>query len=179
MPYFMANIVNPLRGLIGGRVLEFQPPLMSALSFKDERDLDNSRRIAFDDFRNRFRGSVSIFIAISRSNGITPILMTQANGIYGASDFPSECLATQITEYSLKPSVHDYRIAYAWLNAILRQKSSARNVEIIDLGKKVPKSSEYIYDSVHLTEKGSLLAAQIISQMIHKLEENRVLLGSL
>lgn len=47
-------------------------------------------------------------------------------------------------------------------NDALLQVCRARGVECIDLGKILPKSSTIFYDDVHFTDKGSLMAADVI-----------------
>ena len=49
------------------------------------------------------------------------------------------------------------------LNEVIREVSATRQVDLIDLAKLIPSSSKYMYDSIHLNENGSILAAEILT----------------
>ena len=48
------------------------------------------------------------------------------------------------------------------MNDVIREVSVDREVDLIDLDRSVPSSSDYIYDTVHLNEDGSKLVAEIL-----------------
>ena len=57
-------------------------------------------------------------------------------------------------------------------NNIIRDVAKSENVLIIDLAKEIPQTKDFIYDGIHLNEKGSLLVADIITKFfIDKLEK--------
>ena len=65
----------------------------------------------------------------------------------------------------------EYIESYTRLNDVIREVSVSRNVDLIDLANLIPSSSNYIYDSVHLNENGSKLAAEILTDYwLKKLE---------
>ena len=70
-------------------------------------------------------------------------------------------------EISIK-SVDEFIYLYKEANSIVSEISSLNNVEFIDLNNLVPKTSEYIYDMIHLTDKGSLLVSEIITNYLKK-----------
>ena len=55
-----------------------------------------------------------------------------------------------------------YIKGYARLNDVIREVSVNREIDLIDLDRLVPSSSDYIYDAVHLNENGSKLVADIM-----------------
>ena len=52
--------------------------------------------------------------------------------------------------------------------------SFTRNVLVIDLSREIPSDPNYVYDPVHLTERGSKLAAEIISRELKPLVQERL-----
>ena len=49
---------------------------------------------------------------------------------------------------------------------------------MIDLAKEIPSEPDYVYDPVHLTEKASKLAAEVISQQLEPLAKARLAIVS-
>lgn len=87
-----------------------------------------------------FTKNLRMFVSICQIQGIKPVLMTQAN------------------------RVEDDAL-YHRLNQVIRDMTKA-GVMVIDLAQQVPATTEYMYDHYHYTDKGSLLAANIISQQL-------------
>jgi len=92
-----------------------------------------------------FQSNLETFIAICQIRHIQPILMTQANRV---KDDP----------------------LYHRFNEIIREVGKAKKVQVIDLAKKIPATSENLYDTYHYTAKGSALAAKTIAKAISKSE---------
>ena len=66
----------------------------------------------------------------------------------------------------------EYVEQYQDFNNIIREVAKSENVLIIDLAKEIPQTKDFIYDGIHLNEKGSLLVADIITKFfIDKLEK--------
>ena len=61
---------------------------------------------------------------------------------------------------------------YNELNEIIRKVAAETDTHLIDLDIKIPKTSEYIYDFIHLNTKGSRLVGNLISQELIKAIEN-------
>ena len=57
-------------------------------------------------------------------------------------------------------------------NKIIEQVSDEMGIHFINLSDKIPNTKEFIYDEVHLNEKGNILAGKLISEyfinFIHK-----------
>jgi lysophospholipase L1-like esterase len=58
---------------------------------------------------------------------------------------------------------------YTRFNEAIREVGQQEGVQVIDLANLIPQDSQYIYDVVHLNNKGSQLAAQIISDQLQPL----------
>jgi lysophospholipase L1-like esterase len=108
-----------------------------------------------DIIENEFRSALITFITVCQSWNIEPILMTQFNRI-NLNDglFVRVYNDTNIEEYVNK---------YHRLNEVIRDVGSNYNIDVIDLATLVPRSSDYLYDAVHLNDAGSLYVADILS----------------
>lgn len=91
--------------------------------------------------KKEFRANLRSFVALAKIRGITPVLMTQANRVEGDK-------------------------LYHQFNVIIRQVAMEEAVLLIDLAEKIPSTTEYLYDSYHFTEKGSKLAAGLITEAL-------------
>lgn len=132
----------------------------------------------FSDYRNNFflsdpaklkiietyfKNGLNTFINICKANGIQPVLMTQPNRIENKSKFfMNEFKKWGYNESQLKI----FSEAFQAFNKIIVEVATDLEVSFIDLNNIIPKDEEYIYDSVHLTNKGSILAANSIFEFI-------------
>jgi lysophospholipase L1-like esterase len=114
-----------------------------------------------------FRSSIKTFVSVCRAWNIVPVLMTQQNRIVENPD--------RLVLNGFKPlekrgiSYEVYRQEYLRFNQIIRDIADEEGVLLIDLDKEVPKKSEYIYDVVHVNDKGSELIADIVSSELRDL----------
>ena len=125
--------------------------------FKNIRD----KKADFKNVEKMFRSALISFVNVSRAWGIKPVLMTEFSRIkyndeYFIKKYPYEDRDEYIKQYNQ-------------LNNIIREVAKSENVLIIDLARQIPSSDEFIYDVIHLNEKGSLLAADIISEFFEKI----------
>jgi lysophospholipase L1-like esterase len=112
-----------------------------------------------------FKKAQLTFISICKANGIIPILMTQANRY---KENP-EAKIVQITNNNMQPFGLDYNQVlqlHKAMNNVIRTNAFENNLMLIDLEKEVPQTNEFLYDVVHFNNKGSQLAASIISNQI-------------
>lgn len=115
------------------------------------------------EIKSQFINSLQTFINVSRANNIEPVLMTQPNRIENKSDY---------FEYEFKKVGYNkkqldlFSIAYSDFNSLIDSLAILNQVKLIDLNKLIPKEEEYIYDSVHLSNNGSKLVAEIISNYL-------------
>ena len=107
----------------------------------------------------QFTASLKSFVHLSRSWNIEPILMTQFNRL--KSD--DSTVRAEFKLYQPLISYDEFIGFYAKTNDLVRMVAKDDNVFLIDLDSEIPPTSEYIYDSVHLTTIGSELVAEKIS----------------
>ncbi len=94
--------------------------------------------------QDEFVANLKSFVALTKLRGITPILMTQANRV---EDDP----------------------LYHVFNQLIRDVCEQESVLLVDLAKLIPSTTDYIYDSYHYTQGGSVLAAKIIAEKLEPL----------
>src|SRR3989338_4897784 len=90
-----------------------------------------------------------LFVAIAKSLGAKPVLMTQFNKI---EDNPSFILKENDRKFD-----DAYRKIYSDFQNITREIAKENNVMLIDLAREVPV--KYLYDWVHLGNDGSKFVA--------------------
>jgi len=100
-----------------------------------------------DEKREAFGRNLKTFIAVSKIHNTVPVLMTQANRDISSS-------------------------LYHQFTNIIKEAGLAEQALVIDLDKEIPKTTDYLYDTIHLTENGSLTAAQVITTaLINRFKE--------
>jgi lysophospholipase L1-like esterase len=52
------------------------------------------------------------------------------------------------------------------MNETTRRVAAEQGVLLVDLAARIPGTPEYMYDSVHLTEKGTAAVADIVAQAL-------------
>ena len=57
-------------------------------------------------------------------------------------------------------------------NQTIRKVSENFGIPLIDAAIMIPKDKKYIYDAVHLTNKGSILLSKVITENMANLFEN-------
>ncbi len=105
-----------------------------------------------------YESSLRTFIGISRAWGIEPILMTQF------SRFRASDTLFQRNYESVDPKGYiKFAEEFRAMNEIVRAVAKSEECSLIDLESKVPPTSEYIYDAIHLNERGSTLVADVLT----------------
>jgi hypothetical protein len=151
----------------GGSIIA--PNLTSRLtlpSYPDEMDewdgyREGQGRHDMSAIIRAFEGSLSTFVHTCRSHGIVPVLMTQFSRLYRDDEFVR----------SIYPSENGipYDEAcdnYHRFNELVRNIAKRMDVSLIDLAIMVPPTSDYIYDGVHLSNKGSVLVADSVARYL-------------
>lgn len=123
------------------------------------KDKDHQEKIKAEYYK-----ILTLFVAITKSVGALPVLMTQVNNITKNPDFVVNAGDVEFNEA--------YRNLYKEFQDITRQVAKDNNILLIDLANEVPGVSEYIYDSVHLNNEGSKIVAQHISKKLEKIVTN-------
>ncbi len=153
---------NPTRSLI------IDPNKLVTIN-KDEwahlrgKKLVMNRAFIIDEFSK----AQNTFIAICKTNNIEPILMTQANRYKNIADEDIyENLKNKLLPFGL--TYDDVRLLNIDMNEEIRRNAIKNNVVLIDLEKEIPKSIEFMDDIVHYNDRGSMMAAYIISKELIK-----------
>lgn len=141
----------------------FNKKRSSLRNFRNEWDNSPFRDKILDEqhrtkIKEEHRKILTLFIATTKALGATPVLMTQANKIVGNPHFEARKTSAEFNE--------TYRKLYAEFQNITRRVAKENKVILIDLAKEIPAQDEYLYDSVHFSNEGSILAAKIISKKL-------------
>ncbi len=123
----------------------------------------------YDLIKDYFKSSLVSFIDISRNFGITPILMTQANRFVINNMDPIVKKHLDVISNYFGINHHDFINLYKDFNIIIRECAKIKCIQIIDLDNIIPKSSNYLYDSVHYNNYGSVFAGNIIFEKLHEI----------
>ena len=110
-----------------------------------------------------FENSLKLFVSFSKIKGTNLILMTQFNRFQSNDDFIRRIYNKSKNTLSYESFIHTYKK----FNDIIRKVSLENNLTLVDLDSLIPKNKDYIYDMVHLTEKGSLLVSEEILKKIN------------
>jgi len=136
----------------------------------DEFKRVRGRKIRVDEarFRSTFEANLQTFIDICRAHGILTVLMTQQNRFTEHPD--SEVLArTSRLATANGVSYQQFRHLHIAFNDSIRGVAARNGVAVIDLDRGIPKQREYIYGTVHLSQRGSDLASSLIASRLETL----------
>jgi len=112
-----------------------------------------------------FRRSIRLFVAVCNSQGVQPVLMTQASRLSeNPDDFTRAIIGGRWEQNGV--SYEQFQGIYAELNEVVREVGRDTETEVIDLARIVPVELEYFYDPVHLNEHGCELAADAITKQL-------------
>lgn len=114
-----------------------------------------------------FDRNLTLFVAIARSAGVVPVLMSQFSR-YAEDPLP----AVDPNNPTPLPD-GEFRSLHANFNERIREVARRLEVPLIDLAAEVPGRPELIYDAVHLTDAGSLLVGEIVGKKLLPLVEGR------
>jgi lysophospholipase L1-like esterase len=133
-----------------------------------EDEFKGFRKKNFEDlnlerYKSQFTSSLISFIQLSRAWNIEPILMTQANRINDTDAlFKQWFLINGREELSSSEFIELYQLS----NQLIREIAQTHSVHLVDLDLLIPKTNEYIYDTVHFNKDGSKLVAHNISEKL-------------
>lgn len=119
---------------------------------------------------NEFQRSLTVFCRVCRVNGIEPVLMTQANRIV-PNPTPRMRRSFEEAVEGMGYTYDEFRENYRRFNEVVRAVATTEGVLLIDLDNTIPRDVSHLYDSIHFTESGSELVAEIVtSELIAHLE---------
>lgn len=126
-----------------------------------------------DRIRREFTANLRSFVALCRYRQVVPVLMTQQNRFTSPPDvYIVKSMHRMETDFGI--GYADYYGLYIMMNDLIRSVAAEQDVPLIDLDRSIPKSREFMYDSVHFNDQGSLLAAQVIAESLKDLCEVEV-----
>lgn len=113
----------------------------------------------FEEFRNNLRS----FIALCQANGIRPVLMTQFNRVT-EEEFAANPIFSPYREKleQSETTVAAFCDSYKKMNDVVREVAAEKEVLLIDLDAKIPRSAALMYDMVHLNGEGAKVVAEVI-----------------
>lgn len=117
----------------------------------------------------QYKRALKMFVGMCRGADIQPVLMTQFNRIDSNNLATCRMLNTMLTKYAKEFPQLNVIALYRQMNETIRKVAAEENAVLIDLDVAVPKTSQYMYDIVHLEEAGSVLVAKIVSERLAQL----------
>ena len=130
----------------------------------DEFEGFRSKKFEENYVLDLFKKSILNYVMYCEINNIHLVLMTQFNNI----ENKSEVFLKGFSKLNNSYSIDEFLDIYSKANELILEIAKDYSVSFIDLNKLVPKKGEYIFDSVHLTDKGSIFVSDIIT---NKFEE--------
>ena len=120
----------------------------------------------------QYRINQEIFVDLAREIGAVPILMTEARL---ASESNTESQKSRIHYDWVRFTPQGLLRSYEAVEETVRQVSSEKRVDLIDVSKDMDGKDEFFVDHVHLTERGSEELARITAQNLAELIRVRTL----
>ena len=116
-----------------------------------------------------YQRRVEEIIQLSRENGIEPVLMTQP-ALYGTAIDPPTLVNLDAVAVSDESRIKAGQISgeLAWeilelYNDVVRTTGQEEQVLVIDVARRLPKSSRFFYDFLHFTNDGAREVARIVA----------------
>ena len=136
---------------------------VSYRNFKNEWEQSPYPSMIYDEghrarIKEEYHKILTLFVAITKAVGATPVLMTQANTISDNPDFVAHEGDAKFNE--------SYRHLYSEFQDVTRQVAKENNIMLIDLDEDLPMPKQYLYDAVHLNNEGSKLVAKLIADQL-------------
>ena len=161
IPYLYAGLKECIRFVRGSKEVD---------EFKKVR---GKKRQPIDQayLAHEFRLNLETFIQICKIRGIIPVLMTQQNRI---KSHPDRVILRQLNLFGQPKGMTyaDYKEIYDLFNQTIRETGAQNGVKVIDLAQKIPPEKDFLFDAIHLTDRGSKLAANIIREELRPLITN-------
>ncbi len=129
-------------------------------------DIDSAAIVA------NFNRSIESFISMCQIWDIDAVLMTQESRF---TDIPEPKIWSVTIEEWKKNDIEYSTIKHLHeaFNDCIRQAAKRHGLLLVDLAKEVPQTKEYMHDPVHFTDKGSIFAAELISNELVKYHQGK------
>lgn len=120
-------------------------------------EFDGFRATVLDpkEFIPAYESSLRSFVRVAKAWNIEPILMTQ----FSRFSLSDELFLKNYGGIDTGKFVEEFEM----MNKVIKRVASTEGCDLIDLNKAVPASSDYIYDSIHLNDEGSLIVAETLT----------------
>ena len=127
----------------------------------------NYRKVNFekDIILNEYYKSITLFISICKIYNIKPVVMTQFN-LFNNFEYVKKYYSDI---YQNDDQLLKFIDIYNSANDLLREIALEEKINVIDLDKMVPKTTDNFVDAVHLTNKGSKIVSNIVTESLIKL----------
>lgn len=116
-----------------------------------------------------FERNLRDFVAIARSKRMEVLLATQPS-LYreDLTEAQRQLLVFPLTHYfnGQRPSLHSMIDGMRRFNDATRRLAGDLGVELVDLERQMPKTTDYMYDDVHYTRSGNEMVAGAFAEQI-------------
>ncbi len=139
---------------------EFRPP-----SARTPRGEAAALLQSHEGYRTLFRERLFGLVSETQTAGILPVLVTQPL-LFGEATDPSTGVDLGTIEVSMWGVLADGATQWQLLesyNDVTRSVARETGVPLVDLAAKLPKSSEYYYDTMHFGRPGAVAVARILA----------------
>ncbi len=135
----------------------------------DEFAKTRGRSITFDKqaLLAQFEMNLQSFIYLCQARHIVPVLMTMSSRF---KEKPDKIVADAVKNVGV--DYKQFKDLFDSFNESIRKKALENNILLIDLATAVPQEKEFLYDSVHHNDNGSIKTAQVISKQLRPLVQN-------
>jgi hypothetical protein len=103
-------------------------------------------------------------VAKLRAAGVEPVLMTVPRGFDAGDGAVGRKLATTALVYHHCLDYDGMVKAANMFNRTIEEVAARHHVDLIELGKKMPRGPAYFHDAAHFTSNGEHTASRIIYQ---------------
>lgn len=118
----------------------------------------------FDKMKLLFSNNLRIFIHIVQESGAIPVLLTQANRLTEEPDPLVVDHLRNLIEMGIE--YRQYKSMYDQFNECIRETGNRYQVLVIDLDRLVPKTSQFMYDTMHFNNEGSKFVSEVIANQV-------------
>ncbi len=153
----LKSIYPNLYGFIRDRILGYNIKIS-----KDEFSNYRQVKINKDTVLEEYSKSINLFLSICNTYKIKPVLMTQFN-LFNNIEYVRNNYSDK---YPKDEQLLTFIDTYNSANNLLRDIAENKGVDIIDLDIMVPKKINNFVDAVHLTNSGSKIVSDIVSESL-------------
>ena len=131
----------------------------------DPAEVTGPSKEAQDEMVRQFERALRSFVALARIYDITPVLMTQFNRFTAT---PDEFIQREFSQIwgNAGMTYTAYKALFDRYTETIKRVGREEGLQVIDLEPVVPKTSEYMYDWIHLNDRGAELVSDRIASSL-------------